>query len=339
MVKPALADPILVEVTRGALVESRHRGAVAICDADGAPVQSWGDVERPIYPRSAVKPLQALPLIETGAADRFGLTDAEIALACASHSGEPEHEGAVTAWLRSIGLSGGDLECGEHWPMHEDAARALVREGRFPSAVHNNCSGKHSGFLTAARHLGEPTQGYIAADHPAQRRVRQALSDMCAIDLSAAPTGIDGCGIPTIAMPLSALARGMARLAAGTGLGHSRQAACARIRRAMTTHPLLVAGHGRFCTEIMAATSGRVVVKGGAEGVYVAALPERRLGIALKIADGASRAAETAMAALLRRFGGFEGADAEIVGRWLEPPIRNRAGIEIGVVREVDWRA
>ncbi|MGH6882033.1 MAG: asparaginase, partial [Hypericibacter sp.] len=207
------ANPVLIEVTRGEMVESRHRVAVAVVDAGGKLVESWGDIERPIYGRSAIKPFQALPLLETGAADAFKLGEPEIALACASHNGEPQHTDRVHDWLARIGCEIADLECGAHLPYHEPTMLQLVANGGDITAIYNNCSGKHSGFLTTARHEGEPTKGYIRYEHPVQQRVTQAMSEMTGVDLTRSPRGIDGCGIPVLGMPLRAMAHGLARMA------------------------------------------------------------------------------------------------------------------------------
>ena len=329
------ASPILVEVTRGNTVESRHRGIVAVAVAGGAVVAAWGDAERAVFPRSAVKPLQALPLIETGAARGFALGDAEIALACASHNGEPEHVAGVGAWLERVGLGAGDLECGAQAPIDKEAALALVRAGDAPSALTNNCSGKHAGFLTTARHLGEATAGYIEPVHAVQRRVTETLADMAGCDLATAPVGTDGCGIPAIAMPLAAVARAMARLAAPDSLAPERAAAARRVVAAMTAHPALVAGRGRYDTVAMQAGRGAFAVKTGAEGVHAAILPRLGLGCALKIEDGAARAAEVAMTALLRHLGALDGhAEAELAD-YLERPLVNWSGKRVGVIRAV----
>jgi len=317
------ANPIVVEVTRGGTVESRHRGAAAVVDAEGALVAAWGDVDRPVFPRSAVKPIQAIPLVETGAA----------ALACASHGGEPEHLRVVADWLRRIGLGPEFLVCGPHPPICESAAVALVRAGRAPSSLHNNCSGKHAGFLTTALHLGAPSAGYGAPDHPVQQRVRQALAEMGGVDLRDSVEGIDGCGVPVIAMPVSAIARGFAALADPNRLSPRRAAAVRRIVAAMTAHPYLVAGRGRFETVVMHACAGAVIVKGGAEGVSAAALPGKGLGIAVKIDDGAKRAVETVMAALLARFAGLEGRGRAALDAYLDQPIANSTGVRVGAVR------
>ena len=322
------ANPVLVEATRGAMVESRHRGAFAVVDVKGRVVASAGDTERPVYARSAIKPLQAIPLVESGAAEAFGLGDAEIALACASHRGEPRHVETVTAWLARIGCSVADLECGAHPPSDARALAELLGARGTPHAAHNNCSGKHAGFLTLARHLGLPTEGYIRLEHGVQQRVLGTLEAMTGLDLGDAPRGVDGCGIPVIAVPLGNLALAMARLADPADQPEPRQAACARIRAAMAAQPFMISGTGRFCTRVISETGGRALVKTGAEGVFCGALPGRGLGIALKIDDGAGRAAEVAMAGLLARFDLLD-AGHEL----LAPQLHNRADAVVGVLR------
>lgn len=325
------APPILVEATRGQMVESRHRGQAVVVDAEGRVVAAWGDPDVPVYPRSSIKPLQALALIETGAAERFAASPEEIALACASHEGAVEHTSRVAAWLARMGLGETDLACGAHPPVDPRAAADLIRQGRAPSSLHNNCSGKHAGLLAAAVHLGEPTRDYLAPEHPAERRLKAVLEDMSGADLALAPSGVDGCGIPVYAMPLSGLARAMARLAAPGGLGAARAEAARRVTGAMTRHPRLVSGAGRFDTEAMAEGAGRFVVKGGAEGMHAAAIlgpgPGSGFGIAVKIEDGAGRASAVVMAALLARFAGAG------LREWRESPLRNVAGREIGCLR------
>jgi L-asparaginase II len=327
------ANPLMVEVTRGSLVESRHRAAVAVVDPDGKVVGRWGDIDRPIYGRSAIKPLQALPMIESGAADRYGLGTAEIALACASHNGEPGHVGPVQAWLDRIGCAIADLECGPQAPTHDPTIETLITTGRKPSAIHNNCSGKHTGFLCTARHLGEPTHGYIDYEHPVQQRILGGLEQMTGLRLNDAPRGIDGCGIPVIGIPLGNIAMAMARLADPQDLPPARAAAARRIVSAMTAEPFMVAGTAQFCTVLMKTTGSKVAIKGGAEGVYTAALPTLGLGVALKIDDGAGRAAEVAMGAVLRHLGLLEADELRELEQSLTQPLINRAGRTIGQVR------
>lgn len=327
------APPVLVEVLRGPIVESRHRGSFAVVDAAGKVVRSAGVINAPVYPRSAVKPLQALPLIETGAADALALTPREVALACASHKGEPAHVDAVQAWLATAGLDGGALECGAHPPFDPTVAAALARQDAQPSPLHNNCSGKHTGFLCTAVHLGEDPRGYIQPGHPVQKRVAAALAEMTGADLEAAPCGCDGCGIPTYGISLRALARGMARMVDTAGLGPVRARAAGRILDAMAAEPFYVSGTGSFVTECMAAAGDAVRVKTGAEGVYAAALPRLGYGVALKVEDGATRASELAMAALLRSLGCFDEERQHALGKFLDPVVRNVAGLPVGALR------
>lgn len=296
-----MANPILVEVTRGPLVESIHRGSIAIADAKGTLVFALGDVETPVYPRSSLKPIQALPLVETGAADAFGVGEAEIALACASHSGEPMHTERVAAWLARVGCNESDLACGPHSPRYEPVWEAMIKRGEMPTRLHNNCSGKHTGFLTLARHWDISTQGYERVDHPVQQEVRAVIGQMSGVrDL---PYGIDGCAAPNFALPLSGFARALARMADPSSLDPVRGDAAGRVVQAMVRHPELVSGTGRACAILMQSANGRAAVKTGAEGFYAGIVPERGLGIALKIDDGAGRAAETAIAFVLEWLG------------------------------------
>jgi L-asparaginase II len=297
-----MANPVLVEITRGDLVESVHRGSVAIADAKGNIRFALGDLKTPIYPRSSLKPIQALPLLESGAAEAFGLSDAEIALACASHSGEPMHITRVASWLARIGCVEQDLACGAHPSRYEPVAEDMIRRGETPTRIHNNCSGKHSGFLSVARHWDIATHGYEKHDHPVQRAIAKALAELTGIE-SEFPWGIDGCAAPNFAVPLDAQARAFASFASPDALPAERAGACRRIVRAMMAHPELVSGTGRSCAILMRSANGRAAVKIGAEGFYAGMLPELGLGIVLKIDDGTSRAAETAMAAILDKLG------------------------------------
>ena len=303
-----MQNPVLVEVTRGDHVESAHRGAIAICDARGALNFAVGDVEALVYPRSSLKPVQAIPLIESGAAAMFDLGTEEIALACASHSGEPQHTAKVSAWQAKIGCSVADLACGAHKPMHEATANEMIARGEKWTPLHNNCSGKHTGFMSVARALGAPVAQYEKPEHPVQSLVEEIFSQMAGVPRPL-HYGTDGCTVPNFAVPLRALARAMAQIANPQHLPPARAEACRTILAAMTKHPDLVAGTGRACTFLMRQCP-TLAVKMGAEGMFVAILPALGLGAALKIEDGAGRAAETAMAALLIRLGALpdEGA-------------------------------
>jgi L-asparaginase II len=329
MTEPA----VLVEVTRGERVESRHRGHAVVVGDTGAVVAAWGDPRAVIYPRSAAKMLQALPLVESGAAAAAGLGEELLALACASHVGAEVHTTRVAAWLGDLGLTAADLLCGPQTPGDAEARELLRVQGRRPGQIHNNCSGKHAGFLTLARHMGAPTAGYVEADHPVQQTVRAAIEEMCG---EASPGwGIDGCSAPNFAVSLEGFARAMARRAAPERLAPARRDAALALVAAMTAHPVLVAGEGTCSTGLMRAARGRAAVKSGAEGVYAAILPEQRLGIALKIEDGAGRASEAAIAALLARCGVLE-RDHPAVRAFADAPVLNRREIETGRVRAVE---
>ena len=330
-----MSNPILVEVLRGALIESRHTGAVAVVDTVGKPVLALGDVETPIYPRSAVKALQALPLVESGAADLYGLGPEELALACSSHSGEPGHVATATRMLSSAGLDPSALKCGTHWPIHQPSAQALARGGGMAGAVHNNCSGKHAGFLCVACATGADRAHYTEPSHPVQRMVRYTLESLTGVPLAQDDCAVDGCSVPTWAVPLLSLARGFARFGTGVGLPPDRSRAAARLRDACAAHPWHVAGTGRFCTQIMERFGARMFVKTGAEGVYCAALPEQGLGIAVKCDDGSGRAAEVMMAATLVRMARSITESGE-----LEPfarvTLRNWNGLGVGTIRPTE---
>lgn len=326
-------NPVLIEITRGALVESRHRGAAAVVDSAGVVMAAWGDVQAPVFPRSAVKPLQALPLVESGAADALALTPAELALACASHAGEPGHVRAVEAWLHRLGLGSDDLVCGAHPPLGEAAAADLVRRGEAPGRLHNNCSGKHAGFLSIARHRGFPVRGYAGLQHPVQRLVLAAVADMAGIERSTATVATDGCGVPVMALPVLAMARAFALLAGPERLPPRRGAAAERLRAAMAAHPGLVGGSRRFDTLLIEAGGGSLIVKSGAEGVVCAAVPGPGLGLALKVDDGGRRAAEAAMASLLLRFGLPDDRLGETLRALAAPAVHNTLGEAVGAVR------
>ncbi|MDR3527437.1 MAG: asparaginase [Rhizomicrobium sp.] len=315
-----MTNPILVEVTRGDLVESVHRGAIAIVDAEGVLRFALGDVASPVYTRSSLKPIQALPLLESGAAEAFHVSDDEVALACASHSGETIHTGTVEEWLERIGCSEADLACGPQLPRHEPTLRNLLANQEKPSRLHNNCSGKHAGFLTLAKHLGAPIAGYVNISHPVQQAVLATLARLSGVSNPA--SGIDGCAAPNFAIPLTAFARALAQIA-----GKKTQGA-ERILRSMMAYPELVGGSGRFCTQVMRAANGKAAVKVGAEGVYAAMLPELGLGVAIKIDDGAVRGAEVALAVVLEKLGVVK-ADAGLDSH----PITNTVGTTVGYVR------
>lgn len=318
----------MVELWRGGMLESTHRGHAVLCDERGEIVEAWGDPGRVIFPRSSCKMLQALPLVESGAADAFGLTEAHLALSCASHQGAALHVNMARDWLAGIGLGEPDLRCGSHEPYDKAERDRLICDHEGPCQLHNNCSGKHSGFLTANKHLKGGSE-YVEIDHPLQKAIRAATEEVTGETV--AGYGIDGCSAPNFAMSVAGLARGMAKFAATNGSG-TRGRAMQRLARAMAAHPELVAGEGRSCTELMRAMQGRVTLKTGAEAVFVAIIPEKKLGLALKIEDGNSRASEAALVGILTRLGVLDAAHPMAQKRLPAPQVNCR-GLTVGELR------
>jgi L-asparaginase II len=320
----------VVEVWRGDSVESTHEVSMAVVDGGGTLRAHAGDPDRRAFARSAIKPMQALPLVEDGAVAHFGITEEELALCCASHSGEPRHVELARTLLRRIGAGEEELACGAHWPFDEDATRALRAAGARPTRLHNNCSGKHAGMLTLSRFHGWPLAGYQELGHPVQDRMLQELLRWTELRPADVSVGVDGCGVATFALPLFALAAGFARLAAAARRGTG---GAAQVLGAMTRHPHLVGGTGRLCTQLMQSAGGRMIVKVGAEGVYCAAVPGAELGIALKVHDGAKRAAEPALIAVLQALGLLSDDAVVELSRWGEPLLRNTRDEAVGWIR------
>ena len=321
----------LVEVHRGDFLESLHHGHVVVADTAGQIIESWGDPAAVVLPRSAVKMIQALPLVASGAAAIRGLGDAQLALACASHQGAPEHVDAITAWLADLGLSERDLRCGAQTSRDPDLRRRMLCDDQAPCQIHNNCSGKHTGFLTLSKHMDAGPE-YTDPDHPVQRAVREVFEE---VTRETSPGfGIDGCSAPNFASSMAGLARAMGRFAGASARDTVLDKAATRLVEAMYARPDMVAGRGRACTLLMRAAGEPVAFKTGAEGVFIAILPQRGLGVALKIADGATRAAECAIAAVLCRLGVLDPAHPD-VKLFLNPPDRNRREIVTGDIRPV----
>lgn len=296
-----MSNPVLVELTRGNLVESVHRGAFAISDASGTVLHSAGDIKTPIFPRSAVKAIQALFLMESGAAKAYGFSTKELALACSSHSSEPAHAELAEKMLAKAGLSEHDLECGTHWSLDHKTLINQAKVGLKPTQLHNNCSGKHAGFLCAACHSGIGLKGYVQREHEVQKIMAHNMEAVMGGKMVDDVCGTDGCAIPTFAVPLENIARGFAKLATGEGLSNAHAEGAKILINACMTEPFYVAGTSRACTKLMEMAPGRIFAKTGAEGVYTAILPELGLGIALKIDCGTTRGAEVAIAALLAK--------------------------------------
>ena len=329
-------NPILVRSTRGAWVENRYRGSFVVADAEGRVILSAGDTVRPIFPRSAVKAMQALAMVTTGAVEAYGLTDEQLALACASHHGEDVHVAGVTHFLDHLGLGEADLECGVQQPSNARAREALRMAGREPSQLHNNCSGKHAGMLAVARVLGVDTRGYVEPDHPVQRKVREAMEAVIAERLSVERCGIDGCSIPTWAAPLTAFARGFARMATGKGLPPSLARGARRIFDAAVSHPLLVAGTDHLDTVTMAAFGGGLMQKGGAEGVQCGAIRDKGWGYALKIDDGNMAASQVLVAGLLLRCADPTDEQRRVLETFVTRPVRNVRGLHVGALQVLE---
>lgn len=318
----------LIELWRGGMLESVHSGHAVIFGPGGIEA-AWGDPATVIFPRSSCKMIQALPLLESGAAAAVGLTDRQLALACASHNGSALHTLAVADWLGGLGIIEGDLRCGVQWPSDMPARNDLVKADMAPCQFHNNCSGKHSGFLTLSRHLKAGAE-YTETDHPLQRAILEATEDVCRE--TSAGFGIDGCSAPNFAITLAGFARAMAFFAAANPEGDLRNQAAARLTRAMATHPEMVAGEGECDTLLMRAMGHRVATKGGADGVYVAILPDQKRGVALKVMDGAERGKTAAIVALLIRLGVLA-AGSDVAARYLTGPLRNWRGKVVGETR------
>ena len=322
-----MGHPIdLIEVWRGDLLECMHQGHAVVCDAAGEIVHAWGDPQVVTYPRSSCKMVQALPLIESGAADAYGLSDKQLALSCASHNGALIHVEAVNAWLGDLGLADADFRCGPQEPRDIAVRDALIRAGDTPCRVHNNCSGKHAGFLTLTQHL-KAGPDYTAIDHPVQVACKAAFEETAQ---ETSPTyGIDGCSAPNFASTLHGLARSMAFFASAHTRNDARSKAADRLTKAMGAYPDMVAGEARACTNLMRAMDGKVAVKTGAEGVFIAIIPELKLGVAVKIADGATRASEAAIAAILVKLGVLN-PDHPTALALMTPNIRNWDGLVTG---------
>lgn len=331
-----MENPVTVEVTRGQLVESRHRGLAIVVDAAGRIIFSAGDVDAAVFPRSACKAMQALPLVESGAADAYGFGNRELALACASHSGEPDHVATAAAMLKAAGWDESVLECGAHWSSHQSVLIDQARTLDKPTALHNNCSGKHSGFVCTCSHTGEDPRGYAGFDHPLQQAIRAIMSDLTGAVLSRDNCGTDGCSIPTYAVPLSGLARGFGKLATGSGLEPVRASAARRLINACMAEPFYVAGTRRFCTKLMQVAPGKIFAKTGAEGVFCALLPEKGLSFAVKCEDGATRAAEAMIAALLARHSEEDSDEHAALMALSRHGMTNWNGLTVGTVRVTD---
>jgi len=323
-------NPVLVRIRRGLEVESQHRGAWVLTDSNGRVLAGAGEFSRPVFVRSAVKSLQALPLLETGAAERFGFSDVEIALTLASHNAEKRQTEAVLGLLARLGLFESDLKCGVEPPRDGEARQRLKAEGKQPTALHNNCSGKHAGFLALALHLGAPKEHYLDPAGPGQTLVRAAVLAMSGVEPDELTTAVDGCSAPTFRMPLTGLATAFARISNPSGLQRARREACERMVAAVAAHPEMIAGVHRICTDLARVTKGRIFPKVGGDAVYGIGVCGADRGLAIKIDDGSNRGLHPFVVALLAKFGFLSPAEQEALAPWRQETILNWAGLSVG---------
>lgn len=322
-------NPILVDLFRNDTRESFHRGSVVAVNAAGEVIFALGDISALVFPRSAIKPIQAVPLIETGAAQHFGLTSEELALACASHNAEKAHQSVLDGWMQKIGLDDSMLACGPSLPLHQDTAHQLLREGGTAERRLHNCSGKHTGMLTLAKYLNISVHDYADYHHPTQQYWMQLLGELTGADVSAMPWDRDGCGLPALSLPLQDFARALAGFCAVQGKDGTRAVAMRKVLEVMHAYPQMVAGTDRCCTATMQAHPD-LVVKTGAEGVFAAIAPTAGIAIALKIDDGATRAADAALGAVLRHLKIITDSDYRALRQWYSPDIINSQGVVVG---------
>lgn len=332
----------LVELTRGGIVESIHLGALAAVDSDGILLAAFGNSDMVSFPRSSMKPFQALPLVENGGMEAFGLTDEELAIICASHAGTNEHVRVLKSIHQKVGLQLSDLQCGVHWPIDKETTFQMRLLGETPDSYRHNCSGKHSGMLTQAKLLEQSLDDYLTPVHLVQQNIRRAVSSMCGIHRDDMIFGVDGCSAPVYAMPLSSFAWAIARLVDPVNLDEERQIACQRITSAMIAYPEMVAGPGQLDSVLMQVMNGKVIAKGGAEGyqligVMPGAIAEnsKGIGIAFKIADGdpSRRATQRVVVEMLKALGFEAEMASEVFASFNQPILRNFRGIEIGNIR------
>lgn len=328
----ASKQPLIVEVLRGPIVESLHQVMAVVVNEVGSMTQYWGNPQFLTVPRSAIKMLQALPLIESGAADHYGLDERHIALACGSHRGEKEHLAALQEWAEKVGIKESELVCAPHLPYDEASAHEMIRRHHAPTAFCNNCAGKHLAIITTCKHLNEDPTGYEKYEHVAQKRLRKVLTETMKVDHAKVSLGVDGCGIPSYGVPLLSMAQGMASLI-NSKEAPLRKAAAERVLRAVRNQPFYTSGSDNFATAVIEKTQGRCIVKGGAEGVYCVVMPEKRIAFAVKAADGAGRAAQMVTASLLLNLGGMTAEEFKSLSKFTQPSVSNWKGDVVGQIR------
>ena len=326
---------LLIAVKRGQLIESIHRGDIAIVNAKGEVISSVGDIEKVIFARSSMKPLQTIPIIETGTADHYQFDDGDLALACASHNGEKQHTERAASILSRLDLDVTHLKCGIHPPRQQEAHEDLIRSGGVSTAIHNNCSGKHSGMLATAKHMNENVDDYYKIDHPVQQRIISVISDLTDVPKEDIQIGIDGCGVPVHGIPLWNLALGFARMADPSELEEPRKQSIRRVTDAMMNAPEMVGGTSRFCTDFMKCMDGKMFGKVGAEGVYCVGVPKVGIGIAVKIEDGNSRATSAVVMEVLRQMELIEEQEVKALESYHYPSLLNARKEQVGMLRPI----
>lgn len=326
---------VLVSVERGQLIESIHRGDIAIVNANGEVISSVGDIDKVVFARSSMKPLQTIPIIETGAADHYQFDDGDLALACASHNGEKQHTERAATILGRLGLQVANLQCGTHPPRRQEAYEELIKSGGDVTPIHNNCSGKHSGMLATAKHMNESVDDYYKIEHPVQQRILSVISELTDVPEEAIEIGIDGCGVPVHGVPLRNLALGFARMADPSGMKESRQQSIRRVTNAMMNAPEMVGGTSRFCTDFMKQMNGKMFGKAGAEGVYCVGVPNSGIGIAVKIEDGNARATNAVIMEILSQMGLIDEKEAESLESYHRPALLNARKEKVGMLKPV----
>jgi len=323
----------LVKVLRGELVESIHRGHIAVVNAKGELLYSAGNPQEVVYARSSMKPLQAIPIVETGAADHFNFDDADLSLACASHNGEDQHTVRVQSILNRTDLSISDLQCGTHNPRWEETFKEIIKNDKPITPIYNNCSGKHSGMLATAKHMNESTSDYYKLDHPVQKRIMKVISELTEVPEDEIEIGIDGCGVPVHGLPLVNLALSFAKLADPSSLAPSRQESINKVTSAMMAAPEMVGGTDRFCSDFMRVLDGRMFGKAGAEAVYAIGDKETGIGIAIKIEDGNGRATYPVAVEVLNQLGLLTDLQKEQLSSYHYPQLKNARNETIGELR------
>lgn len=323
----------LVKVLRGELVESLHRGHIAVVNAKGELLYSSGNPQEVVYARSSMKPLQAIPIVETGAADHFNFDDADLSLACASHNGEDQHTERVQSILNRTQLSISDLQCGTHNPRWEETFKELIKNDEPITPIYNNCSGKHSGMLATAKYMNESTTDYYKLDHPVQKRILKVISELTEVPETEIEIGIDGCGVPVHGLPLINLALSFAKLADPSSLEPSRQESIKKVTSAMMAAPEMVGGTDRFCSDFMRVLDGRMFGKAGAEAVYAIGDRETGIGIAIKIEDGNGRATYPVAVEVLNQLGLLTDLQKERLSSYHYPQLKNARNETIGELR------